>query len=50
MSKLNIDQKSIKDLFSDSKADFLIPHGTTNHFSRFIALKQYRHRLIELSE
>ncbi len=25
MSKLNIDQKSIKDLFSDSKADFLIP-------------------------
>ena len=25
MSKLNIDQKSIKDLFSDNKADFLIP-------------------------
>lgn len=25
MSKLNIDQKSIKDLFSDKKADFLIP-------------------------
>lgn len=25
MSKLNIDQKTIKDLFSDKKADFLIP-------------------------
>ena len=25
MSKLNIDQKIIKDLFSDKKADFLIP-------------------------
>lgn len=25
MSKLNIDQKAIKDLFSDKKADFLIP-------------------------
>ncbi|MCQ2191893.1 MAG: DUF262 domain-containing HNH endonuclease family protein [Paludibacteraceae bacterium] len=25
MSKLNIDQKSIKDLFSDKKSDFLIP-------------------------
>ncbi len=25
MSKLNIDQKNIKDLFSDKKADFLIP-------------------------
>ena len=25
MSKLNIDQKSIKALFSDKKADFLIP-------------------------
>ena len=25
MSKLNIDQKSIKGLFSDKKADFLIP-------------------------
>ena len=25
MSKLNIDQKSIKALFSDNKSDFLIP-------------------------
>ena len=25
MSKLNIDQKSIKSLFSDNKSDFLIP-------------------------
>ena len=25
MSKLNIDQKTIKDLFSDKKSDFLIP-------------------------
>jgi len=25
MSKLNIDQKTIKELFLDSKADFLIP-------------------------
>ena len=25
MSKLNIDQKSVKDLFGDKKADFLIP-------------------------
>ena len=25
MSKLNIDQKSIKELFSDKRADFLIP-------------------------
>lgn len=25
MSKLNIDQKSIKDLFQDKKSDFLIP-------------------------
>ena len=25
MSKLNIDQKTIRDLFSDKKADFLIP-------------------------
>ena len=25
MSKLNIDQKTIKQLFQDSKADFLIP-------------------------
>ena len=25
MSKLNIDQKNIKSLFSDKKADFLIP-------------------------
>jgi uncharacterized protein with ParB-like and HNH nuclease domain len=25
MSKLNIDQKCIKDLFEDKKADFLIP-------------------------
>ena len=25
MSKLNVDQKTIKDLFQDKKADFLIP-------------------------
>lgn len=34
----------------NSLRQILIPHGTTNHFSRFIALKQYRHRLIELSK
>ena len=25
MSKLNVDQKTIKDLFQDKRADFLIP-------------------------
>ena len=25
MSKLNVDQKSVKDLFQNNKADFLIP-------------------------
>lgn len=34
----------------NSLRQILIPYGTTNHFSRFIALKQYRHRLIELSK
>ena len=47
---------SIKEIEPDafqncnSLRQILIPHGTSNHFSRFIALKQYQHRLIELYE
>lgn len=55
LSSITLPQ-SIKEIEPDafqncnSLKQILIPHGTTNHFSRFITLKQYRHRLIELSK
>ena len=32
MSKLNIDQKAVKTLFSDKKADFLIPDYQSDYY------------------